>query len=74
MRWGYLPASTDIVATVDAVNREDIWRSAAAALGVAATDIPQGTSRGPETFFDGKIFDPTNPTAYLDSLAIKAFA
>ena len=28
--------------------------------------------RGPETFFDGKVFDPENPTAYLDSLAIKA--
>jgi nitrate/nitrite transport system substrate-binding protein len=74
VRWGYLPATTDIVASVDAVNREDIWRSAAAALGVAAADIPEGTSRGAETFFDGKVFDPTNPSAYLDSLAIKALA
>jgi nitrate/nitrite transport system substrate-binding protein len=72
IRWGYLPATTDITATVDAVNREDIWRGAATALGVAAADIPEGTSRGPETFFDGKVFDPANPTAYLDSLAIKA--
>ena len=72
IRWGYLPGSTEITATVDQVNREDIWRGAAAALGVAAADIPEGTSRGPETFFDGKIFDPANPTAYLDSLAIKA--
>ena len=31
-------------------------------------------SRGVETFFDGKIFDPDNPSAYLDSLAIKASA
>ncbi len=74
IRWGYLPATTDIVATVDMVNREDIWRGAAAALGVAAADIPDGTSRGPETFFDGKVFDPANPSAYLDSLAIKAMA
>jgi nitrate/nitrite transport system substrate-binding protein len=28
-------------------------------------------SRGPETFFDGKVFDPANPAAYLASLAIK---
>ena len=72
IRWGYLPGTTDINASVDAVNREDIWRSAAAALGVAAADIPEGTSRGVETFFDGKVFDPANPSAYLDSLAIKA--
>jgi nitrate/nitrite transport system substrate-binding protein len=25
-----------------------------------------------EKFFDGKVFDPKNPTAYLNSLAIKA--
>ncbi len=74
VRWGYLPATTDIVAAVDTVNREDIWRSAAAALGIAAGDIPEGTSRGPETFFDGKVFDPADPSAYLDSLAIKSLA
>jgi nitrate/nitrite transport system substrate-binding protein len=33
-----------------------------------------GDSRGVETFFDGKIFDPANPQAYLDSLSIKAMA
>ena len=72
IRWGYLPGDTDIKALVDQVNREDLWRDAATALGVAAADIPASTSRGPETFFDGKVFDPENPTAYLDSLAIKA--
>jgi nitrate/nitrite transport system substrate-binding protein len=72
IRWGYLPGTTDITAMVDSVNREDIWRSAAAALGIAAADIPEGTSRGPETFFDGKVFDPADPSAYLESLAIKA--
>jgi hypothetical protein len=39
---------------------------------VAAADIPTSTSRGVEKFFDGKVFDPANPMAYLDSLAIKA--
>jgi nitrate/nitrite transport system substrate-binding protein len=74
IRWGYLPAGTDTKALVDQVNREDLWRDAAKALGVAAADIPQSASRGPETFFDGKVFDPENPSAYLDSLAIKALA
>ena len=56
---------------VDKVNREDLWRDAAKSLGVAAADIPTSTSRGKETFFDGKVFDPENPSAYLKSLAIK---
>jgi nitrate/nitrite transport system substrate-binding protein len=72
IRWGYLPVDTDVKALVDQVNREDLWRDAAMTLGVAAADIPTSTSRGPETFFDGKVFDPENPSAYLDSLAITA--
>ena len=44
---------------------------AAKTLGVAAADIPASTSRGKETFFDGKVFDPENPAAYLKSLSIK---
>ena len=71
IRWGYLPTDFDISGWVDKVNREDLWREAAQALGVAAADIPEGTSRGLETFFDGKVFDPDNPKAYLDSLEIK---
>lgn len=74
VRWGYMPADTDIAALVDKVNREDLWREAAKELGIAAADIPQGTSRGVETFFDGKVFDPENPQTYLASLAIKALA
>jgi nitrate/nitrite transport system substrate-binding protein len=72
IRWGKIGADTDTKALVDTVNREDIWRQAAADLGVAAADIPQSSSRGKETFFDGKVFDPQNPKAYLDSLSIKA--
>ena len=53
------------------VNREDLWREAATELGLPAAEIPQSTSRGVETFFDGKVFDPANPEAYLASLAIK---
>lgn len=71
IRWGYLPTDFDSDSWVDKVNREDLWREAAQALGVASADIPDGTSRGIETFFDGKVFDPANPKAYLDSLEIK---
>jgi nitrate/nitrite transport system substrate-binding protein len=53
------------------VNREDLWKEAAKELNVAASDIPASTSRGKETFFDGKVFDPDNPQAYLKTLAIK---
>ncbi|RWB52599.1 MAG: ABC transporter substrate-binding protein, partial [Mesorhizobium sp.] len=74
IRWGKFAATTDIRALVDQVNREDLWREAAKDLGVAAADIPASSSRGVETFFDGKIFDPANPSAYLDSLKIKASA
>ena len=53
------------------MNREDIWREAVKELDVPASQIPTSTSRGKEIFFDGKVFDPDNPAAYLRSLAIK---
>ncbi len=71
IRWGKFEAATDAKALVNKVNREDLWREAAKALGVAAADIPPTSSRGKETFFDGKVFDPENPAAYLKSLSIK---
>lgn len=71
IRWGNLPANTDIKAIVNKVNREDIWKEAAKALGVPAAQIPATTSRGVETFFDGVKFDPEKPEEYLKSLAIK---
>jgi nitrate/nitrite transport system substrate-binding protein len=71
IRWGYLPADTDTKKIVDQVNREDLWKEAAKALGVADAEIPTSTSRGVETFFDGVKFDPEDPSAYLKSLKIK---
>ncbi|NSZ65192.1 CmpA/NrtA family ABC transporter substrate-binding protein [Agrobacterium tumefaciens] len=70
IRWGKFAPDTEVKALVAKVNREDIWRDAAKDLGVA--DIPASTSRGKETFFDGKVFDPENLSAYLESLSIKA--
>ncbi|MFZ4665156.1 MAG: CmpA/NrtA family ABC transporter substrate-binding protein [Prochlorotrichaceae cyanobacterium] len=71
IRWGYIPGDTDTKALVDKVNREDIWKEAAKALGVADAEIPASPSRGVETFFDGVKFDPENPNEYLKGLAIK---
>ena len=71
IRWGKYEAGYDAKALIAKVNREDLWKDAAKALGVAASDIPASTSRGKETFFDGKVFDPENPAAYLKSLSIK---
>ena len=70
-RWGKFEAGFDTKALIAKVNREDMWREAAKELGVDAKDIPASKSRGKETFFDGKVFDPADPGAYLKSLAIK---
>jgi nitrate/nitrite transport system substrate-binding protein len=71
IRWGKFEPTVDAKGLVKKVNREDIWRAAAKDLAVPASQIPTSTSRGKETFFDGKVFDPENPAAYLKSLAIK---
>ncbi len=69
IRWGVLPPDTDTKALIAAVNREDVWKAGAKLAGVTA--IPASTSRGVETFFDGKVFDPAAPEKYLAALAIK---
>jgi nitrate/nitrite transport system substrate-binding protein len=71
IRWGKYEAGFDSKALIAKVNREDMWREAAKEMGVPASDVPASTSRGKETFFDGKVFDPENPAAYLKSLSIK---
>jgi nitrate/nitrite transport system substrate-binding protein len=71
IRWGKYEPGYDTKSLIAKVNREDLWREAAKELGVSAGDIPASKSRGKETFFDGKVFDPANPAAYLKSLSIK---
>jgi nitrate/nitrite transport system substrate-binding protein len=74
VRWGKFTGKEDFKALISKVNREDLWRQAAKELGVPAAQIPKTTSRGVEKFFDGKVFDPAKPEAYLASLAIKRSA
>lgn len=74
IRWGKFEPDLDAKALIAKVNREDLWREAAKELNVPADQIPASTSRGKETFFDGKVFDPDNPATYLASLEIKRIA
>ncbi|MEI6829342.1 MAG: CmpA/NrtA family ABC transporter substrate-binding protein [Synechococcaceae cyanobacterium ELA445] len=75
LRWKFYPGILDTVEQAQAINdkvtREDLWIQAATELGVPAADIPTGSSRGKETFFDGVVYDPANPKAYLDGQKIK---
>lgn len=71
MRWGYVPTDLNIKATVDKVNREDLWKQAAKALKVPDAQIPKTSSRGVEKFFDGVTFNPEKPQDYLKGLKIK---
>lgn len=71
VRWGKYSSKEDFASLIARVNREDLWREVAKDLGVPAAQIPTSKSRGVEKFFDGKSFDPANPSAYLASLTIK---
>jgi ABC-type nitrate/sulfonate/bicarbonate transport system substrate-binding protein len=64
-KWGLLPNHVEIKETIDAVNREDLWKNAARVIGVPDTNIPLSTSRGIEVFFNGSKFDPNSPEQYL---------
>ncbi len=75
IRWKFYPGVIDTVEQAKAINdkvtREDLWIQAARGLGLPASEIPTSSSRGKETFFDGIVYDPANPKAYLDGLKIK---
>jgi nitrate/nitrite transport system substrate-binding protein len=71
IRWGYLPADTDVAKLVGQVNRADIWQEAAKAIGQEAAIPKDAESRGVETFFDGTKFDPKDAPAYLKGLKFK---
>src|SRR5205085_1284421 len=78
-RWGHITTPCDMKAVVSSVYRPDLYRQAAATLGVATPthDIKiegghAGNWRlddfelGADNFFDGRRFDPQRPTSYLE--------
>ncbi len=66
-RWGFIPQPIDYKKVVEAVNRTDLYREAAKALGVP---VPAEEYRK-ETLFDGIEFDPADPEGYVRKFAIK---
>jgi len=75
LRWRFYPGTVDTIQQAQAINnrvtRDDLWLKAARELGLPAKEIPTSSSRGKEVFFDGTVFDPSNPQSYLNSLKIK---
>ena len=65
-RWGMLAQHPDYLAVARQVNRIDLYREAAAQLGIAA---PDGAMRA-STLLDGQRWDGANPAAYAESFAV----
>ena len=66
-RWGFIKEPIDYKKVVDAVNRTDLYREAARALGVP---VPAAEYKK-ETLFDGIEFDPADPEGYVKKFAIR---
>ena len=66
-RWGFIQQPIDYKKVVDAVNRTDLYREAAKALGVP---VPAEEYKK-EMLFDGIEFDPGDPEGYVKKFAVK---
>ena len=69
-RWGMVSGRPDYEGVARRVMRMDLYSEAMRELGVSVPD-PDTT---PETLFDGKTFDPSDPEAYATSFAVHAMA
>ncbi|MEO7854091.1 MAG: CmpA/NrtA family ABC transporter substrate-binding protein [Rubrivivax sp.] len=69
-RWGLIAQHPDYLAVAQRINRVDLYRDAAAALGA---DVPTDTLRR-STLIDGVVWDGRDPAAYADAFAIHARA
>ena len=66
-RWGQLKHDPDYAAIASRINRTDIWKDAATAVGGIAA--PSSQMRG-STLMDGTVWNGTDPEAYARSFAI----
>ena len=68
VRWGQIPEiPKDAEQLLQRVYRTDVYRSAAAELGIKSPKEEYKVERG---FIDKRPFDPSNPLAYLRSFDI----
>jgi nitrate/nitrite transport system substrate-binding protein len=68
-RWGFTEGAPDYEGIAKQVMRTDIYEEAMKEIGY----VHGGASDAPETFFDGKTFDPkTDPEAYASSFEVKS--
>ncbi|MEI2264822.1 CmpA/NrtA family ABC transporter substrate-binding protein [Erwinia sp. CGal63] len=65
-RWGLLKTAPDYLGVAREINRIDIYRQAAQAVGVS---VPADVMRR-STLLDGKVWDGNDPAAYADSFTL----
>nr|WP_024967869.1 CmpA/NrtA family ABC transporter substrate-binding protein [Pantoea sp. IMH] len=68
-RWGLLKEEPDYLAVARQINRIDVYKAAAAAVG--NVPLPAGEMRS-STLIDGKVWDGSQPAQYAASFAIHA--
>lgn len=67
-RWGLLDHDPDYLAVAKKINRVDIYKQAASAVG--GINLPSGEMRSSK-LIDGKVWDGSNPADYANSFAMK---
>jgi nitrate/nitrite transport system substrate-binding protein len=68
-RWGLLDADPDYLGVARAINRVDIYKQAATAVG--GVPLPAGEMRSSK-LIDGVVWDGSNPAAYARGFKVKA--
>jgi nitrate/nitrite transport system substrate-binding protein len=67
-RWGLIEADPDYLAVAKKINRTDLYKQAATAVG--GINLPASDMRS-STLFDGKVWDGSKPADYANSFAMK---
>ncbi len=73
-RWGMMAADLDTKAIIGKVNREDLWREAAKAIGVPANQCRPACRAARKPSSTARSSTPADPKAYLAALQIKKVA